>query len=224
MIPLGAGFPLLPAPPPSIAATGSAPCSQNHAGPQKSRFPLHARPTAQREQPDWNSYTCEFLVTHILRQQHAELREELHRLQDLAASAAERPAHPRASIRSASHGRATRVQMALATLAGRLDSDFAEEERLYPRLLDVGMDCTSNPPQPVQPSLHHTAHRHDLEKKRLDRIQTAVRSNPAPRAGTASHELWDRLHRFHRLLLTHFHLEDYVLLPRVTRMEAELFG
>lgn len=211
--------PLLP--PPSLTPA-AAPQSQNRAVRNRARSSRHPGVVAA-EQPDWNGYTCEFLITRILRLQHSELRSELHQLEDIAA-AAEASTRPEAGEPSP----IGRVQSALATLAGELDIDFAEEERLYPRLLDVerayvGMDCASAPPQPVHSSLHSTVHRHGIEKRRLDRIEAAIHSfNPA--AGTVDHVLWNRLLRFHRNLLTHFHVEDYVLLPRVTRMEAELFG
>jgi iron-sulfur cluster repair protein YtfE (RIC family) len=219
MIPPGPDSRLLP--PHFLAPLDSASGAfgQRRVAPRSSRS---AHSSAQTEQPDWNSYTCEFLITRILRRQHAELRDELHQLEDMAAAAdAGKPSHPHTP---------GRVQSALVALAGKLDTDFVEEERLYSRLLEVelayiGTDCASCPPQRVQSSLHNTAQRHGVEKRRLGRIEAAIRSfNPAPAAGSVDHILWNRLLRFHQLLMAHFHIEDYVLLPRVTRMEAELFG
>lgn len=222
MIPLGPDIHLLP--PPTLAPIASFAQGAKRAAAQRRGSSLHAHRSAQSEQPDWNSYTCEFLITRILRRQHAELRDELHQLEGMAAAAAGNPDH------AGQPRRIGRVRTALAALAGELDSDFAEEERVYTRLLDVelayiGTDCASCPPQRVESSLHQTAHRHGVEKRRVDRIQAAIHSfNDAPASGPVDHVLWDQLLRFHRLLLTHFHIEDYVLLPRATRMEAELFG
>jgi len=225
MIPPGPGSRFLP--PYFFAPGDSAPAAraQRRSASRRPRSSRHTYPSLQSEQPDWNGYTCEFLITRILRRQHAELRNELHHLEDMAAAAAAgKTGH------SGQPGRIGRVQTALATLAAELESDFAEEERLYSQLLDVelayiGMDCASCPPQRVQNSLHQTAQRHGIEKRRLDRIEAAIHSfNPAPAPGTLDHILWERLLGFHQLLVAHFHIEDYVLLPRATRMEAELFG
>jgi len=221
MIPPGPDSRLLP--PHSFAPVDSAPAARrpSRAAPRRSRSTRH---THSLEQPDWNSYTCEFLITRILRRQHAELRDELRQLEEMAGAAADKPGHPGQA------GSTGRVRSALTALAGELDSDFAEEERVFSRLLDVelayiGMDCASCPPQRVQNSLHQTAQRHGVEKRHLDRIEAAIHAfNPAPVPGTVNHVLWDRLLHFHQLLTTHSQIEDYVLLPRVTRMESELFG
>ncbi len=164
---------------------------------------------AEPAPPDWAAYTCEYLITHVLRRQHSEIREELLRLSELVRTTAE-PARALASL--------------LTTMAAQLTTHIAEEESMFPHLLElelayVGLDHASGAPQRVCRGLDLASDQHRRHDQQLEELRAE-----AVRLGASDRELMGRLLRFHRAVVEHFQLEDRVLLPRAARMERELFS
>lgn len=181
-------------------------------------------------QSRWASYTCEFLVTRVLRQQHAVIREELRRLRQLTHAAVEPVATDSGttpgSLRPGLHAIRERVDV----LATELTDDIAAEEPVFTNMLElelayVGHHPGSAHPHPAGESLDRIAEQHQHYAAQLRHLRSdAIRLTTARTATAADRRLSDHILQFDRLLLDHFHLEDEVLLPRIARMEAELFA
>lgn len=170
-------------------------------------------PVEASAEPDWRGYTCEFLVMRVLLRQHAEIRDELRHLKELAGSDPCIADHPRNSI-----------SLLLTSLSAELSAHLVEEEHVFTKLLEmeqayVGEDPACERPQRIGARVNRIAEEHDHQGLQLDHIR-----NEAKSLGPAAREFADRLLRLDRVLASHFHLEDDVLLPRAARMEAELFG
>lgn len=179
--------------------------------------PANAEPEGQS---DWTGYTCEFLVTHVLRRQHAEIRHQIEDLQQQTEAAVGRDggAHPELAA----------LRRHLTQMGRELAAQIADEESLFPAILSlelayVGLDCSSTPPPRVRGNLQDLARHHRLPDRHLDEMR-AEALWLAVHADAADPGFSDRLLRLRSDLLLHFQLEDHVLLPRVTQMEAELFG
>lgn len=192
-------------------APGRPPSARNTDNPGK------AEPEGQS---DWTAYTCEFLVMHVLRRQHAEIRHQIEDLQQQIEAAVGRAggAHPELAA----------LCLHLAQMGRELAAQIAGEESLFPAILAlelayVGLDCSSTPPPRVRANLQDLARHHRLSDRHLDQMR-AEALWLAVHADAADPGFSDRLLRLRSDLLLHFQLEDHVLLPRVTQMEAELFG
>lgn len=199
----------------SASKTGQGRKSARNNNPCNLSAPARApRRHSSANESEWASYTCEFLVTHVLRKQHAEIRQEILQLQQFAADAG--------------HAEADAIGRVLAQLGRELAAHIAEEEDIFPTVLDlelayVGMDCTSASPQRIGSNLESIAQHHRQHSRHLDQLRTEA-NLLASHPDAALRELADRLLRLRGALLSHFHLEDQVLLPRVACMETQLFG
>jgi len=225
--PFSTGEPGLPAPPPSSLA----PVPEAHKPPRNGaghHAAPHSAPRARYRpaaQARWASYTCEFLVTRVLRQQHAVIREELRRLLQLTHAALERTAPNSASARPDLQALSERVR----ALAAELTDDIAAEEPVFTNMLElelayVGHHPGSAHPHPAGASLDRIAEQHEHYAALLRQLRSdAIRLTTTRAVTVAERRLSDHLLQLDRLLLDHFHLEDDVLLPRIARMEAELF-
>jgi iron-sulfur cluster repair protein YtfE (RIC family) len=176
----------------------------------------------RRHAADWSSYTCEFLVMRVLRQQHEQIREDLSHLQHLAETAAIGDSAHRSHFET--------LQPALAALASELLTQMAGEEQIFPNLLElelayVGEESACSCPTPVRKGLERIARRHSLHRRKIDQIRAeAACLIPSPDLTSIHRHLCDRLLQFCRSVVSHFELEDHVLLPRIARMEAAIFS
>ena len=219
-----------PGEPHQSTASPTAPASMPEAHkPPRNAAGRHAAPHSMPRvhhslaaQSRWASYTCEFLVMRVLRQQHAAIREELRRLLQLTQAALQHIDAPRSDLQAISE----RVR----ALAGELTDDIAAEEPVFTNMLElelayVGHHPGSTHPHPAGESLDRIAEQHGHYAALLRQLRSdAIRLTTTRAATAAERRLSDHLLQLDRLLLDHFHLEDDVLLPRIARMEAELFA
>lgn len=215
--------------PPAAPPSNPAPMSEDHKHPRNAAG-HHAAPRpvprthrSLTAQSRWASYTCEFLVTRVLRQQHAVIREELRRLLQLTHAAQEHTSSNLSSARPDVQSIGERVH----ALAAELTGDIAAEEPVFTNMLDlelayVGHHPGSAYPHPAGESLDRIAEQHGHYAALLRQLRSDAIRLTTSRA--ADRRLSDHLLQLDRLLLDHFHLEDDVLLPRIARMEAELFA
>jgi regulator of cell morphogenesis and NO signaling len=151
--------------------------------------------------PSWNEVSTPQLVGHVLARYHAGLREELARLEAMAARAQER--------HGAEHPELVRVAALLADLRRALVEHLALEEReIFPALLQERFD-------EVADQLRAAESDHDEVGALLTELRAATGGfDPPPWACNTWRGLYAGLAELERETHLHVHLENNVLFAR----------
>jgi regulator of cell morphogenesis and NO signaling len=171
---------------------------------------------------DWASEPLDRLIGHIVEKHHEYLRTELPRLAQLTASAiAECGGHSE---------QLQRLQRLFLELKEELESHLWKEERvLFPLAGDLDEASRAGGPAPISHcgSVANPIHVMELEhgsaKGALAEMRRLTTNYELPEgAPKASKVLFAGLTELEANLHQHIHLEDDILFPRVTRLEASL--
>ncbi len=204
----------------SIAAAGIDPCRPNGPLPGEVWCELEV-PTNEMSRAVRTGSTCEFLILRVLRREHADLRAELRQLQARAAAIADR--------HGSRHLELHVIRELVEELASKLVLHMnAEESTVFPALLDLELAYLGERYLPaasmrVGDLLESMAEEHRLAGQTLQRLcrETSGFCSPG-NTGSESQEFYGRLRTLYSGLRHDLDVENNVLFPRVTQMEAEL--
>ena len=165
------------------------------------------------------------LVRFIVDEYHADLREELPRLGQMAAKVLD------------AHG--TRYPEALPALASTFrelrqeveDHMIKEERVLFPYIERIealaasGQELPASPFGSIQAPIGMMEHEHETVGRALARLRELTGGYVPPAdACNTFRGLYHGLARLERALQEHIHLENNVLFPRAARLEEELIS
>ena len=170
--------------------------------------------------PDWSSYTFEYLIRRVLQRQHEVIRQQLLQLKQETAGA--EPDGDSAALENSGF----RLRSQIRSLIETLLADMAEEERIFPDLLHLEQAYVGEKPgyaQHIKSALAHLSQQNDRHLERLDALRHEVAARRASPDDARRSQLCLQLGALQTMLLTHLHLEHDIIFPRAACMEAELF-
>jgi len=164
------------------------------------------------------------LVRRIVDGYHADLREELPRLSQMAARVVE--AH------GERHPEVVPLAGALGALREELESHMMKEERvLFPYIVRLeglaatGERLAASPFGSIEAPIGMMEHEHDTAARLLARMRELTDGYTAPAdACNTFRGLYFGLAQLEKALHEHIHLENNVLFPRAARLEKGLCG
>ena len=158
---------------------------------------------AQAPTERWDEKPVTELIDHILDVYHAELKEDLPRLEAMARKVLE--VHGPKDPKMFSDLLAT-----FLALKGDLDPHMMKEERILFPMIRSGAGAMAAPPIGVMRSEHETV------GALLRRIRTLTHDFAVPAEACATWRgLWQGLEGLEQSLHEHIHLENNILFPRV---------
>jgi regulator of cell morphogenesis and NO signaling len=176
-----------------------------------------------KESKDWASASLDELIAHILNTHHAYLREELPRLTRMAAKVAE--AH------GERHGRSlVPLQSIVLELRNELESHMWKEEMvLFPliRNLEAAKEAgTKAPPAhcgSVNNPIRVMEHEHDAAGQALEEMRRLTDNYTLPQDACNTYKaFFYEMQEFEKDMHRHIHLENNILFPRASKLEAAL--
>lgn len=169
---------------------------------------------------DWTQASLADLTDHIVATHHAFLKDELPRLAQLLEKVlqAHGPNHPEL----------TEVGLVFRALAGELGEHLQKEEQvLFPLIRTMeasGMVATFHCGS-VNAPISVMEREHDQAGEALRRLRALTGGYPPPQDACVTYRaLLDGLAALERDLHEHIHLENNILHPRATRLEAGFAG
>lgn len=181
----------------------------------------HGRSSLSQAHAQAGEYPLDILINRFIQEQHAEIRKELLRLQELSSKVTKQE--------KTSQGRARAVAQLAGSLVAALVRHMNEEEKTFPSLLKLELAYIGEGPAPshhklARESLRAFSKEHDHYFKELQELTRKADSIAAPAdAAPAEHDVSARLKTLHRLLLKHCYFEINVVFARAAAMETELF-
>lgn len=188
-------------PGPNVTSPGNSSLSRAHA--HAGQFPL------------------DVLINRLIQEQHAEIRKELLRLQELSATVARQE--------KTAPGKARAVGQLVGSLVSALVTHMNEEEKTFPSLLKLELAYIGEGPAPshhkfAREALRTFSKEHDHHFKELQDLTRRADSIAAPAEATpAEQDVSARLKTLHRLLIKHCYFETNIVFARAAAMETELF-
>lgn len=170
---------------------------------------------------DWNSAPLGELIAHILGTHHAYLRDELPRLSGLIAKVLEAHAARRADT-------LVPLQRTFHELRNELESHMWKEEMvLFPLILTLEENAAAGTQPPaahcgsVNNPIRVMEHEHDAAGQALAEMRRITQDYALPpEACNTWRVLFDSLQRFEGDMHRHIHLENNILFPRASSLEA----
>lgn len=165
------------------------------------------RPASDR---DWSQEALGTLIGHILVAYHAPLREELPRLESMAAKVA--------AVHGAKEPRLTRVAAIVTELSADLHAHMQKEEAvLFPAIealeADTGVSLGIDAPIRVM------EHEHDRAGALIEDLRERTAGYDPPKWACATlRALYHGLAEFESAMHVHVHLENNVLFPRALHL------
>jgi regulator of cell morphogenesis and NO signaling len=164
-------------------------------------------PTPEPDERDWNTEPLHLLIDHIVETYHAPLREELPRLEALAAKVAlvhgQRAAH------------LTRLSTVVSDLSADLRLHMRKEEIvLFPaiRMVEAGQKW---PGVRIDAPIAMMEHEHEHAGAQLSELRTITDGYVAPEwACETFRALYHGLSELEAGMHVHVHLENNILFPR----------
>ncbi|HLI85932.1 MAG TPA: iron-sulfur cluster repair di-iron protein [Bryobacteraceae bacterium] len=173
------------------------------------------------EEPDWSRARLADLAAYIVSRHHEFIRGEAPRLQNLAGKVALRHA--------AHHPELETIRIVFTDLARELSAHMTKEENvLFPYIGQMESAVLAG--EPVPPPFFGTVRNpiacmvaeHDDAGELLTRIRNLSANFRAPADACASFTaFYHGLEEFERDLHRHIHLENNILFPRATNLEAK---
>ena len=159
-----------------------------------------------REERDWNREPLHVLVDHIVTTYHEPLREELPRLESMAAKVSR--------VHGSKAPYLSRVEALVMDLSADLTLHMQKEERvLFPaiRAIEGGAD----PGMPISAPIGIMEHEHDRAGSVLSELREITGGYVVPPwACETFRALYHGLSELEAMMHVHVHLENNVLFPR----------
>jgi len=159
---------------------------------------------------DWLDAPLDALTAHIVRTYHDPLRDELPRLNVMAAKVAR--------VHGDKDPRLGRVASSLATLSDELQTHMRKEElMLFPIIeaVEVGAPASMQLDAPIAVMTHE----HDSAGALLAELRSLTDGYQAPRWGCATvRALYSGLSELEVTMHVHVHLENNILFPRALQL------
>jgi regulator of cell morphogenesis and NO signaling len=162
---------------------------------------------APSDERDWNDEPLHFLIDHIVATYHDSLRQELPRLESMAAKVA------RTHGLSAAH--LARLEAIVSELSAELQSHLRKEELvLFPAIRTIE-EGSAHPGTPINAPIAVMEHEHDHAAELLSELRAMTGGYvPPPWACETFRALYDGLSELEAAMHIHVHLENNVLFPR----------
>ncbi len=169
---------------------------------------------------DWKQASLGELVGHIMQTHHVYVKQESPRLQQLAAKVA--------SVHGQNHPEVLRVQATFEGLAAELASHLMKEEQiLFPYIIEMEEAAAQGRPAPpcrfgtVQNPVRMMMLEHDGAGEALRELRATTSDYTPPADACVTYRtFYAALSAFEADLHQHIHLENNLLFPRATQMEA----
>jgi regulator of cell morphogenesis and NO signaling len=172
------------------------------------------------EARDWNAAPLSELVAHIVTRHHGFTREELVRVSNLLAKVC--------SVHGENHPELHRLHTVFQELKHELTSHMLKEEQvLFPYIENLETAVRRGEPVPtpffgtVRNPVRMMMQEHDDAGQALRDLREVSSNYQVPADGCISFRtLYQALEEFERDLHQHIHLENNILFPRATELEA----
>lgn len=169
---------------------------------------------------NWSKEPLGELISHIMSTHHVFVRSESPRIKALADKVA--------SVHGKNHPELLAVQEQFSALAEELRVHLMKEEQiLFPYVLRMEESTLAGEPAPpamfgtVQNPIRMMEHEHDGAGNALRTLRSLTNEYQIPGDACMSYRtLFEALQEFETDLHQHIHLENNVLFPRATAMEA----
>ena len=169
---------------------------------------------------NWQTLLLADLIAHINDTHHMFVRSECPRIEALAAKVV--------GVHGNNHPELLTVQELFATLSDELAVHLMKEEQiLFPHILRMEESLLEGEPAPpamfgtVMNPIRMMMQEHDGAGDALRALRKATSDYRAPDDACISYRtLYDALQEFEKDLHQHIHLENNVLFPRASAMEA----
>ena len=169
----------------------------------------------QPDERDWTVEPLHGLIHHIVETYHEPLREELPRLESMAAKVAR--------VHGAKAAYLTRVETIVSSLSADLRSHMRKEELvLFPaiRAIEKGLVSAS---MRIDAPIAVMEHEHDVAGALLSELRAITGGYVAPAWACATFRaLYDGLSELEAAMHVHVHLENNILFPRALALAAEI--
>jgi regulator of cell morphogenesis and NO signaling len=169
--------------------------------------------------PDWMSFQLGAICDHIVRAHHAYIRNELPRLQFLAAKVVARHGSDRPEL--------PQIQQLIDDVGGDLISHLAKEETiLFPYITNIernlatcgpsSLGCSGSVRNPIRVMMAE----HDVAGGILAQIRKLTSDYIPPEGACPTYRsFYISLEEFEKDLHQHVHLENNILFPRAMALE-----
>lgn len=163
--------------------------------------------TPEPDARDWNTETLHALIDHIVATYHVPLREELPRLESMAAKVAR--------VHGAKAAHLARLDAIVAELSAELRSHMRKEEAvLFPAIRAIE-EGAAHPGLRIDAPIAVMEHEHDHAGSLLSELRTITDGYAAPQwACETFAALYHGLSELEAAMHVHVHLENNVLFPR----------
>jgi regulator of cell morphogenesis and NO signaling len=178
-----------------------------------------------QEQPapatrDWSQASLAELIQHIVETHHVYVKQEAPRLEQLAAKVA--------SVHGQNHPEVLRIRSTFSNLAMELGSHLMKEEQiLFPYIVEMEEAAAQGHAAPpcgfgtIQNPVRMMMFEHDSAGAALRELRAASSDYTTPADACVTYKtFYAALEAFEADLHQHIHLENNILFPRATQMEA----
>jgi regulator of cell morphogenesis and NO signaling len=197
-------------------------CAQVNASMDEvlARLARCAETATSESDKNWQTLLLADLIEHINGTHHVFVRSECPRIETLAAKVA--------GVHGKNHPELLTVQELFSTLSDELALHLMKEEQiLFPYILRMEESLQQGEPVPtamfgtVMNPIHMMMQEHDGVGDALRALRKVTSDYKVPDdACTSYRTLYDALQQFEKDLHQHIHLENNVLFPRASEMEA----
>jgi regulator of cell morphogenesis and NO signaling len=171
------------------------------------------RPSSDR---DWSGEPLGTLIGHIVATFHGPLREELPRLEAMAAKVAK--------VHGGREPRLIRVAAIVAELSADLQAHMQKEELVLFPAIEM-LAAGAGAPLHIDAPIEVMEHEHDHAGALIAALrETTGEYNPAEWACATMRALYHGLEELEGAMHVHVHLENNVLFPRARRLAGARIG
>ncbi|MGD9903018.1 MAG: iron-sulfur cluster repair di-iron protein [Vicinamibacterales bacterium] len=175
---------------------------------------IEASAAERHDERDWTREPLDALIDHIVSTYHDALREELPRLEAMAAKVAD--------VHGARAPVLRRLAAAVTALSAELRAHMDAEERvLFPAVRAAGRG-SHRPGSPLSVPISALEDEHDRAGRLLLELRTSTDGYVPPAWACATFRaLYQGLSELESSMHVHVHLENNVLFPRAMRLAGE---
>jgi regulator of cell morphogenesis and NO signaling len=161
----------------------------------------------------WLEAPLDALTAHIVRTYHQPLRDELPRLNTMAAKVAK--------VHGTKDSRLGRVASALLELSEELQAHMRKEEQVLFPVIDA-IETGASAPMRIDAPISVMEHEHEQAGVLLGELRSLTDEYQPPEWGCATvRALYGGLAELEHAMHVHIHLENNILFPRALRLLQE---